>query len=95
MEEKRKSQRRRVLKTGKIVFNGGRSLIDCTVRNISDTGALLRVTSPVGIPEQFVLYIEADGFQRTAKVVRRTSHGVAVNFKRRAPAASSRTASLA
>jgi hypothetical protein len=82
MEEKRKSRRRRVLKTAKIVFNGGRSLIDCTVRNIPDTGALLRVTSPVGIPEQFVLLIEADGLKRNVKVVRRTSHAVAVNFKR-------------
>jgi hypothetical protein len=82
MEEKRRSQRRRVLKTGKIVFNGGRSLIDCTVRNISETGALLRVMSPVGIPDQFVLLIEADGLQRKAKIVRRTPHAIAVNFKR-------------
>jgi hypothetical protein len=37
------------LKAGKISFGGG--AIDCTVRNLSETGAALEVTTPVGIPE--------------------------------------------
>ena len=31
--------RRRVLKGGRVVFNGGRSSIDCTVRSLSDAGS--------------------------------------------------------
>ncbi len=48
MEQKRIAQRHRVLKAGTIEFNGGG--IDCTLRNVSETGAALDVTSPVGIP---------------------------------------------
>jgi hypothetical protein len=53
MDEHRIANRQRVLKAGKIEFGGG--AIDCTVRNISATGAALEVTSPLGIPEQFTL----------------------------------------
>lgn len=80
MDEKRKSQRRRILKLGKITFNDGNSSIDCTIRNISATGALLLVASPVGIPEQFVLLIEADHLRRNCQVVRRTSQELGVRF---------------
>jgi hypothetical protein len=38
-DEHRIAPRRRVLKAGSISFGGG--AIDCTVRNISDTGAAL------------------------------------------------------
>jgi phosphate transport system protein len=47
------------LKAGRISFGGG-AAFDCTVRNLSETGAALEVISPVGIPERFTLVIEAD-----------------------------------
>ena len=53
MNEHRIASRHRVLKSGKIEFGGG--AIDCTVRNISGTGAALDVISPVGIPARFML----------------------------------------
>ena len=58
MDEYRTAPRRRLLKSGKISFGGG--AIDCTVRNLSETGAALDVTSPVGIPEHFTLLIDPD-----------------------------------
>ena len=61
-DEHRTTTRHRVLKGGRIQFGGGS--IDCTVRNVSDTGAALDVTSPVGIPTEFVL--ETDGDRRAA-----------------------------
>jgi hypothetical protein len=42
--EKRVAPRHRVLKAAKIEFGG--SVIDCSIRNISDTGAALEVESP-------------------------------------------------
>ena len=51
--DKRNALRRSTLKGGKIVFNAGRSTIDCTVRNLSATGAKLQVNSVVGIPDTF------------------------------------------
>lgn len=69
MEELRKSPRRRLLKAGTIALTGG-GAIDCTVRNISETGAALEVISPIGIPDKFALVIEAKTLQ--CQVVRRT-----------------------
>jgi hypothetical protein len=50
---KRAAPRNRVLKAGTIEF--GDSAITCIVRNMSDTGALLDVATPVGIPDHFTL----------------------------------------
>ena len=60
MPEHRKAQRRRVLKTAKIIFNGKSSVIDCTVRNLSADGALLIVPSTMGIPADFELVLDGE-----------------------------------
>ena len=56
--EQRSAPRRIALKGGHIVFNGGRSTIDCTVRNLSSKGAKLQVSSVVGIPDTFDLLLQ-------------------------------------
>lgn len=78
MNERRDKSRHRVLKAGTIEFGGG--AIDCTVRNFSDTGAALDVTSPVGIPEQFTLAIKADGAHLPCTVVWRKEKRIGVRF---------------
>ena len=77
--EQRQAKRHRTLKGGKIVFNDGRSTISCTVRNLSETGALLRVESVIGIPEMFELLI-AGAESRRASVVRRTAKELGIRF---------------
>lgn len=66
MVEKRIIPRKKVLKAGTIAFGG--AAINCTVRNLSATGAMLEVASPLGIPRQFVLDIAADHFRRECQV---------------------------
>ena len=44
-EENRNEQRHHTLKPGLIVFNNGFSTIECTVRNLSEGGAQLKVES--------------------------------------------------
>jgi hypothetical protein len=81
-DEHRIATRHRVLKGGRIRFGGGS--IDCTVRNISDTGAALDVTSPVGIPDQFTLV--TDGGHLRCRVVWRKEKRIGVTFdKEKAP----------
>ena len=77
-DENRIATRHRVLKGGKIQFGGGS--IDCTVRNISDTGAALDVTSPLGIPEQFILVTDVS--QLPCRVVWRKEKRIGVTFKK-------------
>jgi hypothetical protein len=79
MEERRNMSRRRVLKGGKIVFNDRNSTIDCTVRNLSEGGALLLVETVIGIPDQFDLRI-SDGATHACRVVRRTPTQIGVEF---------------
>lgn len=57
-EEKRRHPRRRVLKSGKIAFNGRHSTFDCTVRNLSDGGALLLFPRVPTLPATFELRLE-------------------------------------
>jgi hypothetical protein len=45
--QQRASDRHRILKAATIEFGGGG--ITCMVRNVSDSGAMLDVSSPVGI----------------------------------------------
>lgn len=49
MDEHRRQPRLRTLKSGKIVFNKKSSVLDCTIRNLSGTGACLQVADPTGI----------------------------------------------
>jgi hypothetical protein len=59
MEERRSEPRHRVLFPGKIILNTG-GLIDCTIRNRSASGALIKVASVIGIPDRFALVIGSD-----------------------------------
>ena len=80
MEERRKDERYRVLKAGKIAFNHG-AVIDCTVRNLSKSGARLDVVNQFGIPDQFILLIERDNLQFPCYVEWRKERQIGVSFK--------------
>ncbi len=53
LDNHRAAPRHRVLKAGSIEFNGG--AIDCTVRNVSDTGAAIEVASPARRPRKLLV----------------------------------------
>jgi len=78
MIEKRAAPRHRVLKHGMIAFEGGG--VDCTVRNISATGARIDVDNPVGLPAKFLLVIEADQFLRRSRTVWSSDRKLGVAF---------------
>ena len=78
VSEKRIAPRHRVLKAGTIEFGGG--AIDCTVRNLSDTGSALSVESPVGIPTEFSLIVISDQVNRMCRVVWRKDNRIGIRF---------------
>ena len=80
MEEHRRATRQRVFKGAKIVFNGGASLIDCTIRDLSETGARARVVSPIGVPDRFTLLL-ADGERYACRVVWRRVAEIGITFE--------------
>jgi hypothetical protein len=78
MNEHRIAPRRRMFKAGTIEFGGGG--IDCTVKNLSDTGAALEVLSPLYIPDRFTLLVPTDQFKRRCHVVWRKERRMGIAF---------------
>ena len=56
--ERRIAPRRNTNLHASIVFNGGRSVFPCVIRNVSESGAKLQVGSVAGIPGSFDLLVE-------------------------------------
>ena len=77
-DEHRIAPRRRVLKAGSIEFGG--SAIECTVRNLSDTGAALEIVTPLFIPDRFTLVVPADQLKRSCRIVWRKEKRIGVAF---------------
>jgi hypothetical protein len=57
-QECRAAARHRVLKGAQIIFKAHGTVIDCSVRNLSDRGACLKVETPIGIPDSFDLVLD-------------------------------------
>jgi hypothetical protein len=79
MTENRGNRRQRSLKSGKISFSNGQFVVDCTIRNFSDTGAQLKVPTTVPIPDTFD-FIEG-GKRRRATVMWRKGDLMGVRFE--------------
>ena len=79
MDEKRRVNRRRVLKGAMIEFNCGAH--SCSVRNLSEAGAALDVPYAVTIPHEFTLIMETDGASRNCRVIWREDNRLGVTFE--------------
>jgi hypothetical protein len=54
--------------------------MDCTIRNMSATGAVLEVGSPVGIPDEFTLLVKPEFVKRNCRVAWRSAKRIGVRF---------------
>ena len=77
--DNRRDRRMRVLKSARIIFNGGYSVYDCRVKNLSQSGALLEMPSLVGIPTRFEISMDG-GQRRLCKVMWRTDRLMGIAF---------------
>ena len=77
---KRSHQRNRCLKEGKIIFGNGSFVVDCTIDNLSETGAHLRVLGSSPLPKEFLLVEPSRNIVHKAEVVRRTAKGIGIRF---------------
>ncbi len=79
IEHQKRRHRLRALKGGSILFYNG-AAFDCTVRNLSETGARLEVENPVGIPDTFKLTIKSKKLERACRVIWRKAKEIGVRF---------------
>lgn len=77
---KRGRDRVRTFLKAVIEFNNGAAKIDCTVKNISPTGARLDVTSAVSLPNEFSLSIPHRGEVLRVQLVWREKEAIGVRF---------------
>ncbi len=94
MDERRKGQRFRSLRSGKIVFNFKRSVIDCLIRNVSESGVCLQVNGTAGIPNTFDLLIDGEDGAKPCRIVWRTDSRLGIEFRDQANANSRKAAAL-
>ncbi|WP_052954675.1 PilZ domain-containing protein [Microvirga vignae] len=67
--EQRSNKRQRTILEGRIVFNNRFSLIECRVRDLSDTGARIMFEHPVTIPPEFEFEIPSRELSVWARVM--------------------------
>jgi hypothetical protein len=79
VNERRIAPRRHVLKSAFIVISEKAPKLECTVKNISDSGAALQVSTTIGIPKHFYLII--DGTRHHCCSVWRTETKLGVAFE--------------
>jgi hypothetical protein len=91
--EQRRSSRNRTLLQGRVVFNNRFSLIDCTVRDLSETGAQIAFAHPVTLPSELELEIPRKELSTLARVMWSDGKSHGVMFIKAAHAAISGSAS--
>ncbi len=84
--EKRTAPRMKSLMAARISYAGGNAVIDCIVRNISDTGAKIAVSSAVTLPEEFDLIIPQRNTVQRVRMQWRRAEAIGVAFASAEPA---------
>jgi hypothetical protein len=79
MNDHRQNKRFRTLKEGRIIDPQGRTTLDCTIRDISLTGARVQLVSAINIPEDFELLIVREDMIIPAR--RRWQRGTSVGLE--------------
>ncbi len=77
--ERRSTPRSRVLKGAKVII-GQSSVIDCVVRNVTNTGARIRIPNTVDLPEVFDLTFDGGYSFRSCQVKWRSITETGVQF---------------
>ncbi len=86
-DDARRHRRARTLKTGKVWFNGNQSVMNCQVRNMSETGALVRFEIPFNCPDRVALYLPIDEKQGNIRGCETIwSHGTDAGLRYTSPA---------
>lgn len=79
-DEARAAARRRTLKAGVVAYSDRHVTVPCIVRDISATGARLRIEGSVTAPDTFELIISLDGLEADCQVVWRKATDLGVRF---------------
>ncbi|MCC8943533.1 diguanylate cyclase [Bradyrhizobium sp. Arg62] len=77
------ASRGRTFLAGKIVFNFGRSAFDCTIRQLTDSGATVELESTFGIPDHVQLLVVSSHQVRPCKRLWQSDRQLGLAFEER------------
>lgn len=80
-DESRAELRRRTLKGGKIVFNHHQSVLDCTIRDLSEAGCRIIVQNQTDLPADFELHLTSSDEKYQSQIIWRKGKEAGVKFK--------------
>ena len=78
-EDRRASQRRRLIRWGRAIFRNGNCIASCVILDISEGGARIRPLDAAYLPEEFILELR-DGEVRRCELVWREGEVIGVRF---------------
>lgn len=81
MTERRRYHRVRTLLGARIAFGNMSVTMDCIIRDLTPSGARLRLPSTLGVPAAFQLLLDRDGRHRHCTVVWRDDIDLGVVFE--------------
>ncbi|MHA1547839.1 MAG: PilZ domain-containing protein [Alphaproteobacteria bacterium] len=79
--KQRREDRQHTLLAGRMIFNDGKSTLDCVIRDLSEHGAHLWLPTVVGAPHRFDLLIPHDGRRLPAVVAWHDGRSLGVDFE--------------
>jgi two-component system cell cycle response regulator len=79
-DPRRRAPRRRVLKTATIMTLNNMSVVSCTLRDMSETGARLRCLDQASVPKEFYLVFPVENTRCLARVVWRRGDEIGIQF---------------
>jgi PilZ domain len=80
VKERRSLSRQKSFLQGRIYFNNRRSTVDCLIRDYSDTGARLKFSETIAVPEVIELFIPNKEEIHRARVEWRSGNEMGVSF---------------
>jgi two-component system cell cycle response regulator len=78
--ERRGRRRRQVLKAGQIITDSESSTTDCIIRDLSESGARLRMAATGAVPKSFLLLVKDENVVVPVERVWRNDHEVGVKL---------------
>ncbi len=79
--ELRKAVRKKVLLTGKVIWDGGAHILDCSILDLSATGARITLSQSKVMPEKIILLDIANRMAHQATVVSERAGGFGLKFQ--------------
>lgn len=78
--EKRGHTRHRTLRSGKIIYNNQACVVDCQIRDMSESGCRVRVASTASLPKHFEIQITGLKEKRLCEVKWRSPQELGLQF---------------